>query len=84
MAKTKQNDDIFMKPLPSTRAPWLAILLLLAAIVLLYIGFLRPPGQLFGPPLQPNEWYEYMREKPKPAPRVVPAPAQPATPVQPE
>lgn len=41
---------------PSPRTPWLIILVLLTAIVLVYLAFLRPPGQLLGPPLPPDNY----------------------------
>ena len=79
MPKSKHTaEDVFMKPLPSLRVPWLVILALVAAIVVFYFSFLRPADQLWGPELKPNEWIHHMQEKPKPATPPAPAPAAPA------
>lgn len=76
MAK-HQRDSLLSKPVPSAKVPWFIILCLIAALVLVYMGFLRPANKLLGPPIQPNRYQVYM----KPAPLLrVPAPVTPAAP----
>ena len=79
----KKHDDITTKPLPSTTTPWLVILLLLCGIVVMYQCFLRPPGELWGTPLPPNEFVKYMtppKAQPAAPPTSAPADAPAATP----
>jgi len=50
-------------------------LCLIAGIVLVYLGFLRSPQELLGPPIHQND---YLREM-----TAAPPPPRPVTPVQP-
>jgi hypothetical protein len=68
MAKRNADDNIMMRPLPSARVPWLVIFVLIACIVLVYLGFLRPPDKLLGPPLPENEYLQYVQPKKPPSP----------------
>jgi hypothetical protein len=68
MPKRNTDDNIMMHPLPSARVPWLVILFLIACLVLAYLGFLRPPGKLLGPPLPENEYLQYVRPARPPTP----------------
>jgi len=76
MAKRNADDNIMMRPLPGTRVPWLVIFFLIACIVLVYLGFLRSPDKLLGPPLPENEYLQYVQPK-KPPARTAPASVQP-------
>jgi len=83
MPKRNADDNIMMRPLPSARVPWLVIFFLIACLVLVYLGFLRPSDKLLGPPLPENEYLQYVRHK-KPPVKTVPAPTPaPAPPVAP-
>ena len=77
MAKRNADDNIMMRPLPGTHVPWLVIFFLIACIVLVYLGFLRPPDRLLGPPLPENEYLQYVQPK-KPPVQTAPASVQPA------
>ncbi len=72
MARAQRN-SVLNKPLPSTSVPWLVILCLLAAIVLVFLFFLRPADKLLGKPLPQNEYRKYLLQKPRPAIVVPPA-----------
>lgn len=74
MPKRNADDNIMMRPLPSARVPWLVILFLVACMVLIYLGFLRPQDKLLGPPLPENSYLQYVKPK-KPPVRARPAPA---------
>ncbi len=76
MAKTHNYDSVLGKPIPSARVPWFVILCLIAAIVLVYLGFLRSPAKLLGPPIPRNEYLHVQKEVPPPA-------AQPGLTIQP-
>lgn len=79
MARTDEQ-PVVTKPLPGTRLPMLAVVLLLAAVVIVYLVFLRPQGQLLGTPIPPNGYAEMMKgPKPKaPVLKPVEAPVAPA------
>ena len=62
----QRHQPIAAKPPPSAKVPWLVILFLVACLVLVYLGFLRRPDKLLGPPLPPNE---YIQQMGSPAPR---------------
>jgi hypothetical protein len=70
---------VVTKPLPGIRLPMLAVLLLLAAVIIVYLVFLRDPAKLFGTPIPPNSYEEQMKgPKPKaPVLKAVPPPAAP-------
>ena len=76
MPRHNADDNIMMRPPPSTRVPWLVILFLIACLVLVYLGFLRPQDKLLGPPLPENSYLQYV----KPKKRAMPAPAAAAAP----
>lgn len=82
MAKKRYNDSLLGKSVPSAKVPWCIILCLLAAIVLVYMGFLRSPAKLLGPPIHQNEYLRVMHSVPLSAPSPAPAPpsALPLTP----
>jgi hypothetical protein len=73
MAKRNADDNIMMRPLPSTRVPWLVIFVLIACIVLVYLGFLRPKDKLLGPPVPDPEYLQYVQPK-KPPVQITPTP----------
>lgn len=73
MAKHNADDNIMTRPLPSSRVPGLVILFLIASLVLVYLGFLRPQEKLLGPPLPENTYQQYVKPK-KPPVRATPAP----------
>lgn len=57
----KRADDQNIPMPPSATIPWLVILFLAASIVLVYMGFLRGPDKLLGPPLPKNEFIRHMK-----------------------
>jgi hypothetical protein len=81
MTMPRYYEPITTKPLPSSRLPTLVVLLFLAAIVLVFMFFLRPPGKLLGSPIKANEYEKYMTApKPKPAPHPAPVVVPPGVP----
>ncbi len=87
MAKKHYQDSVLGKPIPSAKVPWFVILCLIAALVLVYMGFLRTPQKLLGPPIPHNEYLRVQQTMsspvvrptgtPPPAPSTVP-PTAPA------
>ncbi len=73
MAK-HHNDQMLIKPLPDPRVPWFVIICLLAALVLVYLGFLREPNKLIGPLLPKNGYSVFLKQPPAP-PAAQPSPA---------
>ncbi len=69
---------VVKKPLPNARLPLLLAFILAAAMVLVYLFYLRPADKLLGHPIRPNE-YEEVLTAPKPKPVVI----QPITPAPP-
>ena len=78
MPKQSSQDNIMMRPLPSSRIPWLVILVLISAMVFIYLGFLRPKDKLLGPPVPAPEYLQFVKPKAKPAPATPPAAPAPA------
>ncbi|MHB9106436.1 MAG: hypothetical protein ACYDCO_05205 [Armatimonadota bacterium] len=75
MPKHNADDNIMMRPLPSSRVPWLVILFLVTCLVLVYLGFLRPQHKLLGPPLPENTYQQYVKPRKPPVRTPAPAPA---------
>lgn len=89
MTRRRLHDPLITMHGPSRTLPLLAILLILASMVLVYLIFLRPPEKLLGTPIAPNSYYHYIedtarrpqhRTSPPPAPATNSAPAPASTP----
>ena len=81
MSKKRYADSVLGKPIPSAKVPWFVILCLLAALVLVYMGFLRTPSKLLGPPIPRNEYLRLQQTAPSSAvqpPVTIPQPPGPA------